>query len=473
MGMSALGSLLIGEEFDAAAAAPETIAEQFPLNLRARALLSSDYEGDGSDRVRLRRVFVELGEAGFRVSGAEPSQFCDSAQVSWSARFNRQGDLKSGVQVALCDGLSDGDLESMQAAFQAQGFAALVTESRQMKIVAFDPGDGELLDWLELGMDRQLHDVPLEEARVWIRRDPAFASSLLRKWFLSGLGLEVACAWVEASRSLKSSGLDLPDISADWIAAGVSPSEACAWVEIDLSLRNFSAAEPWRNRFSLEQAALWVPACLNGWRPSFDRALELEAAGLDAGMLERLVELGFKPERFSLFTQLLLRGYSKQQILAWAELGPRFFSIEQLRHWIDSGIEPQRARGWLKLLEDSGSYGHALLSRIAWIAEWDAAGLSASDAEPWIACRECFWDYGRVRDLQAAGYSLQSLAGWVEVCNRVYGSHSSPGFLSADGIAQWTQMGSPFDQPQAVERMLMQGLSVEQVKLVASEISAA
>lgn len=473
---SALGSLLIGEEMETPQGTGK-VSERFPLNDRGRELAASGYDSGGdSERVRLRRALAELEEASIKVSGAEPSQYTQDWTVSFAAEFNRHGDFKNRLSVRLSDSISDADLEATQAALQGQGFASLVTEARGILVLAADPGDAELLDWLELGLSDKLSEVPLEDARTWIQRDPAFASRhLLARWYESGFGLDVACQWVETARTLQVSNLDSVGVASDWIKAGVSSQEAAAWYSVDHSLRDYEKAEPWRDRFTLEEAALWMPASIDGWRASLDRVDQLQAAGVDTEFFSSLKERGFEPDKFSPFCKLVLSGYAMDVALSWADLGPKFAGLSNLGQWAESGVSPSDAALWMPMIEEHNSYGSTLLSRIAWVADWVAAGLGPDDARPWIERRDIFWDYEKVKAFQYAGYTLESLGPWIDLADKLHaGRYHCPqadALLTPEGIAEWNGLGAPFNKPEAVGRMLGSGLTLDQVSLVLAEVS--
>lgn len=455
----ALGSLLIGEEIEAKAD-DGSLRERFPLNDK---VVSVSYAGEDSDRVRLRKVIAEVKEQSLTISGAEPSQYLPDAQVAISGAFDQYGYLKSGRPIIkLSELLSDGQRETVQAALLTQGFPALVTESGEIRVMAFHLADKpELVEWYELGFVSDIEGVDIDIAREWVRTDPAFSEQrTFTAWQASSYSLDIAKQWVRLGR------LSSPDTAGPWIDAGVLPSEAEAWSKVRPVFSSYQIAEPWRNNMPPEEAAVWLSACnSNSYRPDVSQVYKLKADGVTLDFLKEALTAGIEERYMPRVANLVVGGMSPSEALSWGSLGGDFISW-YMRGWISAGVDPHKAKEWFALTRELPNLsGRDMMA--GHVASWINAGKTTEEARAWIEASPVFWNYQSVEGWVQAGETPETIEQWLRLAEEV----GEPRLASHKRLQEWWKLGEPFTTPESIKRMIQAGIKPEQAKALLNEIA--
>ena len=448
------------------AAALDFHRSRWPLNSKVAA--GTVAAGEGSDRIRLRKVAATLSEQGFSVSGAEPASYVPGAKVSISAHFGSAGNA-SRPSVTLGD-IADLEeaLESVQNAFQRQGFAALVTmqdtiafpseynEESARYVEAGGYGGRfsgkisgeELLSWRAVISEVNEHDiegwisigVSAEKALQWIEAG-ARGSYEASRWMDAGQDCDGAKEWIAVGIGVWN--------SSEWVAAGLSPADAEVWVEVGVSDRASAAKweaagfDPDSARALLSIRGLHSPdqaKLLTDNNVPEDTISDLAAAKLNAADIEAVaewvgrykIELPEALEWASLGRTFIgpgkrgrwhKAGFTPQQVEVWQKvLGKQAISLDEVRALVATGHDPEAAEKWAKV--------NPALARGSVSQAWIDAGLGPDDAKKWVKASPEFVNYSLVK-------------GWLD------------DGLDEKQAKKWAAAAAAFDQPSLCDRAVV------------------
>jgi hypothetical protein len=446
--MSALSELLLGE-------AREEPARDLLADHRRRfapngRLPEMDTVVEGSHRVRLRRVVAALTANGYQVSGLEPSQKRENAQIYLWGELDYAGKLKDSLKVTLAEGDQAGYALAAQSELQQAGFLALVDVMLYVRILDEQPLSDVEVQWQELHILGSRPAVTIREAAEWVAYDPKLRCyDLMHGWVPSGLGKEEASRWMAVDSRFSEVAL-----AQEWLAAGFTVEDAAAWREAHSTLGNYTTAAEWISEgYTPDEAHRWMGA-LTGPRSALKGALPWKKAGLDADACARLLE-GLDASSLQRLTAMLQNGMPSEVAVAWAAMGRRMISEERAMAWHEAGYSPAQAKAWIS---KAGAAFEVYRLAQAYIT----AGFSAEQAGAWLAVHEKFKVYRRAQSWLAAGLEPEDARPWAEQD----GNSCSPPLDMTDYRVVKKWIDAAITDPEIARRLRDAGVSPDQTALV-------
>lgn len=446
--------------------------DRYPMNLRAHEV---DYEkhSELTERMRLRRAKSALEAAGIKVSGAELAHSCSDYQVAFRGNFNQHGNLKGqpGVGINPEGGAGDKEREDLlqitQMVLHQWGFAAVVNRSDELLV--FKQGIArDQVDWVALGLGaRGAEGWTPREAEKWIARNEEFADiSILESWAGTGIDLEEALEWV-AVRTVSYRGE--PETAwrsghavAAWKSAGFDVAGASQWAKLYYRMADYSYAKPWIDSgMDPEEAQQWLTlVAQSGYGGGFAMADSLRSAGLKPRQAMELGRAGLNDRHIAnLVDWAKAEKMSMSRLVTWCKLAPLMGSPLHFKYWYAKGLTPEEARAWCEVGVKWGR--HNPFHQPDRIDEWIDAGFGPEDAKPWVELNSDFGHYHVASRWMTLGLTPADAKPWAEIARNHYSGRE---LLNPTAVISWQEAHPSLISPQAVEKTLRSGISLNQAK---------
>ena len=445
-----LADLLVNSSQPAPQGLLERTRANWPLNHKASQLTVPD----SSDRVRLRQVIADLDEWGIKVSGVEGSQFVAGAPVVFHGSFFQSGDLKGQ---SLRVSISEQQLETVQVALQAHGFAAVVSYSGNL-LVTSGVADDQLVRWMELDQPAQVKNVTVERFACWLEACPQLSNALaVRSLEEAGLSPEQTSPWLELQSDPDDDGRTHSLLADDvnhipgWVGSGMSPQQAREWLVSDhYYFRSFSSVDEWiKAGWSCSEAMAWIN--LMRWSSRVDEVDELQSEGYTVKHALRLQQA--EVSRWE-FDRIRAAGLSPAETVAWLECGIN--DLDKLEQFAALSVDGRTLRRWNQAARRGGRDKPLTVSELK---SWLNAGRSFEQAEPWLSLHHCFVNLALVEQWEQDGLSADDAAGWAEA-----------GVPELSLVREWQAVSSRCEDPGLVGELVSLSVAPAQAQAVLARL---